>query len=59
MGVAPEAIVEYLYSNIGSKILACHMMLFLHKTMLPYILFLSGARSALLMGVVREAMIGC
>jgi hypothetical protein len=59
MGVAPEAIVEYLYSSIGSKDSCTYCDVIPAKTMLPFILFSSGACSALPMGVAPGAMMGC
>jgi hypothetical protein len=59
MRVAPEAIVKYLYLGIGSKISYMSYDVTPAKIMLPYILLLSGMRSALPMGVAPEAMMEC
>jgi hypothetical protein len=46
MGVAPEAIVKFLYSSIGSKLLACLYNLVPLKTILLYTIFIGCAFSA-------------
>jgi hypothetical protein len=60
MGVAPEAIVECLYSSIGSKILAYFGCFVAPAIKLCYLMiFQSGVRPTLPMGVAPKAMIGC
>jgi hypothetical protein len=61
MGVAPEAIVKFLFEYRLKVSLSASRIFDLRKNIFFFLMtgFLSGARPALPMGVAPEAMMGC
>jgi hypothetical protein len=59
MGVAPEVIIKFLFQYRLKISLSLTIFFNLQKKLALLIICSSGARSALLMGVALEAIMGC